>query len=151
MRRAYTRALWFGGALCGLGAVTAAAGAWRWHSESRQMLTRLERGARGGADIFSADHLTDVPGPVVRYLRRALKNGQPLVKHVDLEQRAVFVVDPVARTWLPLVARQHVTTDRPGFIWDARISMAPLTCVYVRDSYVEVPAARARRCWACIP
>jgi uncharacterized protein DUF6920 len=137
MKRAYRRALWAGGALFGAGALAVAAGAWRWHVESNHLIERLETGDRKTGGVFTPGQLADLPEPVARYFSRALPSGQRNVRTVDLEQRARFVTDPVARTWRPLVARQRFTTNRPGFVWDARISMAPLMRVYVRDSYVE--------------
>jgi hypothetical protein len=137
MKDAYRRTLWVGGALVGVSALTAAIGAWRWHADSRRMVERLEPGGHEFAGDFTADRLAGLPEPVARYFGHVLRTGQRIVRAVDLEQRAVFVTDPTTRAWRPLVARQHFTTSKPGFVWDARISMAPLTRVYVRDSYVD--------------
>jgi Family of unknown function (DUF6920) len=137
MKRAYRRTLWVGGALVGASALTVGIGSWRWHAESRRMVERLAITGHASADVFTADRLAGLPEPVARYFSHVLRKGQRIVGRVDLEQRAVFVTDPAARAWRPLVARQHFTTSRPGFVWDARISMAPFTRVYVRDGYVD--------------
>jgi len=137
MKRASRRTLWVGGALVGASALTIGIGVWRWHSETRRMVERLGTTGHASAGVFTADRLAELPEPVARYFSHALRKGQRIVRRVDLEQRAVFVTDPAARAWRPLVARQHFTTNRPGFVWDARISMAPLTRVSVRDSYVD--------------
>ncbi len=41
-----------------------------------------------------------------------------------------------AEAWKPFTSVQHVTTNRPGFVWDARITMAPGLQVRVTDSYI---------------
>lgn len=137
MKRAYRRTLWVGGALVGASALTAGIGAWRWDAESRRMVERLATGGHESAGVFPADRPSGLPEPVARYFSHVLRKDQRIVRMVDLEQRAVFVTDPAARAWRPLMARQHFTTSRPGFVWDARISLAPLTRVSVRDSYVD--------------
>lgn len=38
--------------------------------------------------------------------------------------------------WKPFTARQRVTTNRPGFVWDATIPMVPGVPVRVVDAYV---------------
>ena len=38
--------------------------------------------------------------------------------------------------WKPFTSQQHVVTRRPGFLWDAQISMMPGLPVRVVDSYI---------------
>jgi hypothetical protein len=38
--------------------------------------------------------------------------------------------------WKPFRSTQRIRTRCPGFVWDARIRMAPATTAYVRDAYV---------------
>jgi uncharacterized protein DUF6920 len=136
MKRAYVRTVWAGAAVFGGSALALAVGAWRWQAASCRLVEQLENGEADDRSVFTAVQRAELPDPVARYFGRVLRPGQPIVRSVDLEQRAVFVTDPAARTWRPLVARQHFTTRRPGFVWDARIGIAPLTRVFVRDSYV---------------
>jgi len=39
-------------------------------------------------------------------------------------------------SWRPLTATQHYTVSPPGFVWDARVNLAPMLPVLVRDQYV---------------
>jgi hypothetical protein len=74
----------------------------------------------------------ELPPPVARYLSRAVPDGAPPVRVADLTQEAEFWLGD---QWRPLHARQRFSVDPPSFVWDARISLAPLIPVYVRDSY----------------
>ena len=49
-------------------------------------------------------------------------------------QRADFFIN---NRWQPLAATQTFSTAPIGFVWDARIRMAPLLSAYVRDAYIE--------------
>lgn len=47
-----------------------------------------------------------------------------------------FNMSPTSAQWKPFVSRQRVTMRRPGFLWDATISMLPGVKVRVVDSYI---------------
>jgi hypothetical protein len=86
--------------------------------------------------------LDSLPEPVARYFRGAL----PQIPQIDgelgharsgrLTQVGEFRLDASEESWRPFRATQHVAFDPPGFVWDARIRMAPLISVRVRDAYV---------------
>ncbi|MCB0153660.1 MAG: hypothetical protein KDF65_02605, partial [Anaerolineae bacterium] len=38
--------------------------------------------------------------------------------------------------WQPFTSSQRVTTCRPGFVWNARIELAPALPIFVYDAYV---------------
>jgi hypothetical protein len=42
-----------------------------------------------------------------------------------------------AENWRPFTSRQRVATNRPGILWDARMSIVPGLVVRVIDSYIE--------------
>jgi hypothetical protein len=63
-----------------------------------------------------------------------LEEGRSHIRFVELEQEGEFRMKPDSK-WLPFTARQHFSTTPPGFIWDARIRMAPLLDVRVVDMY----------------
>jgi hypothetical protein len=84
--------------------------------------------------VFDDKLLDDVPAPVARYLRKAITNAHPLVRSAIATQDAEFFING---GWRPLHATQHFSMTPPGFVWDARIEMAPLMPAYVRDEYVK--------------
>lgn len=83
--------------------------------------------------IFSYEALRGIPPVVARYFHSALKEGQPLIQGARISQSGIFR----AGGWKPFTANQTVTTNPPGFVWEAAIRMAPLIHVRVRDSYLE--------------
>ena len=78
--------------------------------------------------------LDSVPPPAARYLRRALGRPDHRVRSAIATKQGEFFINGA---WRPLSAKQHFTTDPPGFVWDARIEMAPLVPAFVRDAYVK--------------
>lgn len=120
-------------------AVTAARayGKHRWKSATRQLCGRLEA-ARVPIEpkLFRAGDLAGLPAPVARYFRAVLKEGQPLVAAVSLEQTGTFDMGKRSAAWKPFTAIQRVVTRRPGFVWDARVAMMPALAVHVHDAYV---------------
>jgi hypothetical protein len=107
------------------------AGSSSWNRATKFAIAELS--PAGGAAFYAiADH-ADHPAPVARYFRRVLREGQPIVRSAIATQDAEFFLNGA---WHPLRATQEFVTSPPGFVWDARIEMAPLVSAYVRDSYV---------------
>jgi hypothetical protein len=80
--------------------------------------------------------LDGLPAPVQRYLRLALTEGMPLVAKVDMRHSGAMNMGELKAQWKPFTSDQHVLTKRPGFGWNARISMLPGVKVRVSDNYV---------------
>lgn len=114
---------------------------WRRASSGieRTILARSGRarpdGAGGNvsAEHVSAEHVRGLPEPVQRFFQRTLPAGQRFIRTARFEQQGEFFMNG---RWRPLRAEQVFSATPPAFMWDARISMAPLLPVYVRDSYV---------------
>jgi hypothetical protein len=87
------------------------------------------------AGFFHTAELEDLPAPVRRYLNKAIPEGRPYVKAVHLRQVGEFRPGDTTAPWKPLEAEQHFTVNPPGFVWDAKIDMAPLIQVRVIDMY----------------
>jgi hypothetical protein len=81
-----------------------------------------------------APALDRLPVPAARYFRRSLAGGVRLIRSAMATQQAEFFING---GWRPLTATQHFTVSPPGFVWDARIEMAPLMPARVRDAYVS--------------
>ena len=84
---------------------------------------------------FRTADLDGLPAPVQRYLRRALRDGQPYVRTLRVKQRGTFRAGDATATWRPFTAAQHVTVQPPGFVWDASIRMMVGLPVRVLDAY----------------
>src|SRR5437879_2189424 len=110
----------------------------RWRIATARRIARLDiAGVAPRPARFSADELRGLPAPVVRYFRAVLRENQPLVCRARIAQRGDFLVRPEAGEWRPFHAVQRVATHPAGFVWDARIQMAPGLVTFVRDAFVE--------------
>jgi len=137
--------LWLGLAVCSLAAVTFALWAYGsndWASRICTLRKRLEASRTAGKDQpasparFDSRELQNLPAPVQRYFRAALKEGQPIVSALTIEMVGTFNMSITTDQWKPFTSRQQVVTCRPGFLWDAKVSMAPALTARVVDSYI---------------
>jgi hypothetical protein len=119
----------------GLAAVGVAG--YRWNAESRELRDRLHAGAPGTMGLVRLDDLVGLPAPVQRYFRLVLRDGQPMVRAVRLRQRGQFLVRPESNGWAPFTATHEIGTSPGGFVWDARIRVAPGIAIRVRDGFVD--------------
>ena len=126
--------LWLGLAVCLLTAAAfglSACGSKRWAASVRALTHRLEADrndskVRSGPPAhFDSRELQDLPAPVQRYFRAVLKEGQPIISAVAIEMTGTFNMSTTTQRWRPFTSRQRVATQRPGFLWDAQVSMAP--------------------------
>jgi hypothetical protein len=115
----------------------------RWAREVRALQAGLEAGRLDGKPTpsllptrYDARELEGLPAPVQRYFRAVLQDGQPLITAATIDMAGTFNLSPTGEQWKPFTSRQHVTTRRPGFLWDARIALMPGVTVRVVDSYI---------------
>ena len=122
--------------LAGLVVLVSAAGWLRWKSAVTGLGKKLEAFRRTGRVTAYAVHdLGPLPVPVQNYFRAALAEGQKPVTAVDLEQIGTINLSETTAQWKPFTAGQRVVTQRPGYVWSARIPRAGLP-VLVQDAYV---------------
>ena len=112
-------------------------GSKRWQARTKALQAALEAGRLPIApEAYDAGELENLPLPVQRYFRTVLKEGQPLVAAVSVEHTGAFNMSQTGAQWQPFKSTQRVITRPPGFVWDARIRMAPALTVFVHDAYV---------------
>ena len=142
--------LWLGLVLCLLAVAAvglSAYGEHRWAGATQALLGKLEAGRRDGRQSgqqndatppshYDARELDGLPAPVQRYFRAVLKDGQPIITAVTINIAGTFNMSPTGEQWKPFTSRQRVITRRPGFLWDAQISMLPGVKALVVDSYI---------------
>ena len=137
--------LWFGLLPCLLAVAVvgiSAYGSHRWTDAALTLARELEA-ARIDAKVnpsgptrYDPRELEGLPAPVQRYLRAVLKEGQPVITAATVELAGSFNMSATGAQWKPFTSRQRVVTRRPGFLWDARVSMLPGLTVRVLDSYI---------------
>ena len=107
--------------------------------QQRAMAAQVERLTRAAATApseRSIEGLDSLPAPVARYLRWALPET-PSMRLVRLEQRGTLRTDTQSERWMPFEAEHLVAPGAVGFVWNARVTVAPLLHVRVRDAYIE--------------
>jgi hypothetical protein len=74
---------------------------------------------------------------VQRHFRSVLKDGQPIVTGVIVQHTGTFNVTALGRreVWMPFTSEQRVVTNRPGFVWNARMALLPGIAILVHDAY----------------
>lgn len=93
----------------------------------------------------------DLPAPIRRYLTHVLRDEQPSIQTVRLEQTGTFRSADGASNWNAFTAVQHVSTRPPGFVWDASIEMMPGLSVRVLDAYADGRGALRARLGGVLP
>lgn len=112
-------------------------GRYQWQLETDRLRAQLTNGKQTiNLKTYDPKELKGLPDPVQRFFRVVLKEGQPIVAAVNLSQQGLFNMSEAEAKWSPFTATQLVTTQRPGFDWDARIQMAPGVSAFVHDAYV---------------
>lgn len=124
--------------LLALGGCALAWGAARWRSATTTMLAQLEsaRIPHRGANRYDPTELAELPPPVQRYFQAVLNDGQPIVTAATIQHAGSFNLSDTGERWRPFTSTQRIVTRRPGFDWEARISVAPGLAVRVHDAYV---------------
>ncbi len=109
----------------------------RWQAQTRELQARLARGQTAVAPAtYDPAELAGLPDPVRRYFETVLTPGQPMITAVSISHSGTFNMGTTDERWRPFTSEQQVVTQRPGFVWDARISMAPGLTAFVHDAYV---------------
>ena len=118
-------------------AVLALFGSWRWAKATRELQLRLDAVRVPPKEpAYVALEVDGLPDPVRRYFRMVLQAGQPIVTAVRLAHAGTFNQSFAAERWIPFTSAQRVVVARPGFVWDARMTLAPGMTVRVHDAYI---------------
>lgn len=112
-------------------------GKYRWQ-ESINTLHKSMRAAQSQTNSTTIDlqEIKNLPAPVQRYFETVLKDGHPIVSTANITHTGTFNMGDKEEKWVAFDSNQHVSIQRPGFIWDARIHTAPMVSVFVNDAYI---------------
>lgn len=123
---------------CTGGAYAMRLGAARHARATARLQAQLLRRAPESAFVrASAGSLADLPPPVARYFRHVLPQSRQPIRVVRYKQRGTLRTDTTAQRWMPFSATQIVVPSVRGFLWDARVEMAPALHLQVLDSYID--------------
>ena len=114
--------------------VATAIGAQRQTRSLAAQLGRLSQAGRAeGAATVSTHPADELPAPVARYLSLVLPKPK-LIEEVRLRQVGTLRTDVNGTRWMSFDADHVVVPPATGFVWDARVRVAPLLHVPVRDA-----------------
>ena len=82
----------------------------------------------------TADMLRSLPEPVRRYLSYTGIVGKAWIDTARVRYSGKFRMGE-ERPWMPITAEQYYTTNPPGFVWKAQLTMAGLPLVHGDDRY----------------
>ena len=117
--------------------IAAIYGSYRWQLDTDRLRAKLINGRQMiKPQIYDSKEIEGLPEPVQRFFKTVLQDGQAIVAVVKLSQQGQFNLSEAEAKWNPFTATQLVTTQRPGFDWDARIQMAPGINAFVHDTYL---------------
>jgi len=80
--------------------------------------------------LFSYKQLEGLPGPVQKYFRYALDEGQPYLSYVRLKHNGSF--KPAKdKKWTDIKGEQYFTAETPGFLWKGKTSLFTARDMYI--------------------
>ena len=80
------------------------------------------------------------------------RHGRIAIRRARISWRGEFNMGtPGHDQWKAFTATQTFVPGAPGFVWDARIAMAPGVPVFVRDAFVDGRAAMTGTVLSLIP
>lgn len=118
-------------------AALAAFGHWKWQGLTQTLIDQLDAGrVEAHPTHFDAQELDGLPPVVQRYFRTVLPEGAPLIRAAEVHHSGSFNMGEAVDQWKPFTSRQRVVVQRPGFVWDGRVTLLPGLAVHVHDAYV---------------
>jgi hypothetical protein len=108
----------------------------RWARETQTATAAVRAAVPASLPRGSLAAVDALPPPVQRYLRLAVRDGQPRVARVTLQQAGRLRTGVESEQWLPFTAEETIAPEARGFVWDARLPLAPFVHAGVRDVYV---------------
>ncbi len=93
---------------------------------------------------FDVRELEGLPAPVQRYFRAVLKDGQPIIAAATIDMAGTINMSATSEQWKPFTSTQRAVNAvagaspslRPGFLWNASVTMFPGAPARVEDSYI---------------
>lgn len=139
----FVKVFWVEVTLTALGVLVAAFALAAWlgsRAQQRTLSLLVESLVRApsptGTARVSFNDFSRLPPPVARYFRRALREGQGSIRLARFRQLGTLRTDVHSDRWLPFEADQIVAPSASGFVWNARVDVAPLLHIRVRDALI---------------
>jgi hypothetical protein len=112
-----------------------AIGSWQFNNMvNHELNTFLPATQSLQKQIVTEEMLKPLPPVVQKWLRRTNIVGKEVIHVVHLKQQGEMRSKPNGK-WMPVVAEQYNTIDKPGMIWTADVKAAPFIHMTARDKY----------------
>lgn len=85
-------------------------------------------------EIIQPGDLDGLPAPVQKWLQHSQVVGKEKIHTVRIKQVGRMRTEP-GNPWMPITAEQYINVDKPGFVWLARVKVAPLINIIGHDKY----------------
>jgi hypothetical protein len=89
---------------------------------------------------FRVTELDGLPPPVQRYFQAVLRDGQPIIRSATITMQGTINMSATGEQWKAFRSTQRAVNAasglRPGFLWNAEVSMFPGMPARVEDSYI---------------
>jgi len=109
----------------------------RWENATQKQMVLLESARVPNTVVrYDSSEIDGLPGPVQRYFRAVLKDGQPLIAATTFELAGTFNMSATGENWKPFTSWQRAVVHHPGFLWNGRVAVLPGLVAHVHDSYI---------------
>ena len=123
--------------------------------QERRIASRVDTlrtiGSVAGDGPVDLERVDALPDPIRRYLTTVLDREQRPVGGVRIDQRGSLRIGGPDSAWHSFTASQHVVTEPTGFLWNARVRLAPAVWATVLDEYRQARGSGQVRLWSVVP
>jgi hypothetical protein len=95
--------------------------------------------------------ITTLPPPVQRYLCHVLPEGTRPIRLARYTQSGQIRTATDSPAWMPFTATQLIAPAEIEFLWVARVALAPLLNLQVRDAFAQAAGSGRVLLWSAIP
>jgi hypothetical protein len=110
-------------------------GSRRQRAAHTELVEQLRSRGGGADETGGGGNGADLPPPVERYLRWAIQTDAP-VQEVRMRQTGTLRTDVDSDRWMSFEAEHIAVPPATGFVWNAKVAVAPLLHVRVTDALV---------------
>ncbi|PHZ86472.1 DUF6544 family protein [Paremcibacter congregatus] len=124
----------------------------RFDQEIAQALQDVTAAVDGDVRVMSGSEEISVhlPELVRQFARKSGASDDIPVRGIYLEQDAELRMGP-DKPWRRVRARQSIAVFQPGFVWDARQVLGPMTIIRIMDAYLNGAGVLKARLFGSIP
>lgn len=121
----------------------------KFHDRVEQEARQISRIDSTRVRTYTAADLKQLPAPVQRYFRYALKEGQKHVSRVSISLKGTFKMKE-SDQWIPFEAKQYSETRKPAYVWHATLRPLPYLWTEARDLLYQGRGSSVNRLYSAV-